>query len=37
VPLFAAVIGGLSAMAVVYAAIVLRHRELDVAPKPAVQ
>jgi predicted MFS family arabinose efflux permease len=36
VPLFAAVVGGLSAMAVVYAAIVLRHREVDVAPEPAV-
>jgi MFS family permease len=30
VPLFAAVVGGITCMAVVYAAIVLRHRDVDV-------
>ena len=34
VPLFAAVVGGITSMAILYAAIVLRHRDVDVAPEP---
>ena len=38
VPLFAGVVGGITGMAIVYAAIVLRHRdgEVAVAAEPAV-
>jgi MFS family permease len=36
VPLFAAVVGGITWMAIVYAAIVLRHREPDVDAVPEV-
>jgi MFS family permease len=35
VPLFTAVVAGMTWMALVFAAIVFRHREADVAPEPA--